>query len=51
MIFLKLDSLVVFNVSGADAGMYECVAENDRERRTASARFRIRGGRAGELNC
>ena len=40
-------SLVVYNVSRADAGMYECVAENERERRTASAQFRIRG--EGEL--
>ena len=44
LFFLGLaHSLVVYNVSRADAGMYECVAENERERRTASAQFRIRG--------
>ena len=34
---------MVYNVSRADAGIYDCVAENERERRTASAQFRIRG--------
>ncbi len=35
-------SLVMFNVSDDDEGVYECVAENGRERRTARAVFRIR---------
>ena len=35
-------SLVVYNVTESDEGMYECVAENGRERRTARAHFSIR---------
>jgi peroxidase len=36
-------SLIMFNVSDADEGVYECVAENGRERRTAKATFHIKG--------
>ncbi len=35
-------SLIVFNVTDADAGVYECVAENGRDRRSAKAIFTIR---------
>ncbi|XP_059088461.1 peroxidasin-like isoform X1 [Tigriopus californicus] len=35
-------SLIVYNVTEEDVGMYECVAENERERRTARAYFSIR---------
>lgn len=35
-------SLIVYNVSKVDEGMYECVADNGRERRTARALFTIR---------
>ena len=40
---------MVKNVTEEDEGMYECVADNGRERRTASARFNVRSAR--EVNA
>jgi hypothetical protein len=35
-------SLIVYNVTDADAGVYECLADNGRDRQSAEARFSIR---------
>ncbi len=39
---------MVKNVTEEDEGMYECVADNGRERRTASARFSVRSPREAD---
>jgi hypothetical protein len=35
-------SLIVYDVTDADVGSYECVADNGRERKTAAAKFSLR---------
>ena len=40
--FCSDGNLIVYNVTDSDAGMYECAADNGRERKTAEAKFSVR---------
>jgi len=40
--FILDGSLIIFNVTETDIGMYECIADNGRDRQSAEAKFTVR---------